>query len=196
MFDKVPQTDSPIIWPQGIRGEKGDKWDAGEKGRDWETPVINYEKIIGNLYEKMKSDIEFQKKIKGVDGINWINGTNGVNWFDWKDWLSVQWPKGDRGSDGKNGFDGKDGINWRDGINGKDGINWKDGKDGVNGKDWAPGKDWQSIQWPRGAQWETGDWVAVLFSNNKEEWFTEEYKDWDKFMMVKVWKKPPQVIKL
>jgi hypothetical protein len=107
--------------------------------------LLDVEKTIGLLKEKiasLKDGEPGEKGDQGLKGDPGLDGSNGRDGLDGKD--GINGIDGKDGRDGNHGRDGIDGNDGADGAPGKDGTNGIDGKDGTNGidgKDGAPGKD-------------------------------------------------------
>lgn len=179
------------------------KW---EPWKDWVSPKIDYWNIINII----RQDAWFIESIRWLPWKDWVSPSIDINkiisilkqdesfinttkWLPWKDWVS---PSVQNIIDGlKKDAEFIDMIKWKDGkdcsitikdvadyikkdTNFVDSIKWKDGiwYQGV------PWKDWESI-----TIWFSPDWI-----NN----ITEVYKEWDRFMYVRVWLRKHNVFQI
>jgi hypothetical protein len=131
-----------------LKGEKGQSWLDGKDGKN--AKEIDTVSLFSQLYEKLKLDDWFAKKVKGEKG---EKGETGEKWKTWTPWetpdsnkiisviyeklrsdqefiKSLKWKEWYTPVKGTDYFDGKPGDNWKTPIPWKDFPIPLDGRDG------------------------------------------------------------------
>jgi len=125
-----------------LKGERGQDWLDWKSGRD--AKEVDAVTLFNQLYEKLKLDEAFAKKVKGE---KWEEGKR---WEKWEDFIpdiaiiveilisklinyppfidKIKGKDGKNGKDGEQGLPGKDWTNWTNWENGEPGMDWRDGR--------------------------------------------------------------------
>lgn len=210
MFDK------PKDWLNGRDWNDGLPWRDGRDGRNGKDAVIDYDKLVKMVIDRLQSDDLFILRIKWAD---WVDGKDGKNWRDWRDWrdwldasaaevctvllqnssflekCKIKWDKWEPGES----------VQLRDVV-----FQLKHDEEFVNSCKikWDKGETWtmfqfdnltpeqiEKLRWPK---WEIGEpWakgvdaerILIMYSPDGVNNISYKYKEWDKYIHILQWKK-------